>query len=161
MKRVIVSAFAIIVIVGVFTKLALNLILDNGSCLEATCISKIYNKNSVDIELKGSDSISIEFATEYLDDEVNAFYNELDISNHMQVRTDLDIYTSGTYSYEYFVIIGDEEFSIKREIKVLKDYGVDFELLGSKKLTLDYDDIYMLNMAFLQLIKRLAQILII
>ncbi len=142
MKRIIAIVITIILGVGIFTKVTLNMLLDDGACLDSTCLYTSYTVDEVELELKGYESVSIDFGSEYLDAGVKAVYREIDISRHMQVRTNLDIYTAGTYTYEYYIVIGDNEYSIEREVKVLKDYGVDFSLLGSKKLSLDYGSVY-------------------
>lgn len=143
MKKVI----SLVILTGalgmLLTKVTLNLVSDNSSsCIDSSCIYNYYNQEKVTLELKGAESISINYASEFLDPGVKVEYMGLDISEHVQIRTDLDIYTAGTYYYEYYIELSGIEHKLSREVKVLKDYGVTFDLIGSKKIVLDYASIY-------------------
>lgn len=143
MKRVVGLIILVLAIGGVLTKLTLNLVSDNSSsCIESSCIYNYYSEEEVTLELNGAESISINYASEFSDPGAKALYMGLDVSKHLQVRTDLDIYTTGTYYYEYYIELSGTEHKVSREVKVLKDYGISFELIGSKKVTLDYAGAY-------------------
>ncbi len=127
---------------SLFSKITLNLITDSGNCLDSKCIYSYYNSEEATISLIGSTTVTTDYGSEYADYGAKATYKGLDVSEHLQVRTDLNVFKSGTYTYEYYIILSGTEYSVEREVNVTKDHGITFTLLGSKKVSIEYGSPY-------------------
>lgn len=142
MKKLRVLVILICVICGLTTSLAINLLSkDSNICDVSGCINN-QKQEEVSLELIGEESIRINYSSEFLDPGVSAEYMGLDVSEYVKVRTNLDIYNEGIYYYEYYIMMFDAEYMVSREVEVLMDYGITFELVGSKHIILDYGSIY-------------------
>ena len=110
--------------------------------LELAMISYYFIKNkevkhNVELSLLGEDTVTISLGTDYIDDGVTLIVDNIDRSNDIKIdRSNLDNSILGTYKIKYYIVLGNKEYSITRNVSVVDTTSPDITLNGNDRITI-------------------------
>ena len=102
----------------------------------------ILNKVKVSFALNGEDTLLINYGQLYIESgfEANVFNHNL--SDKVEVTTDLDVSVLGEYNINYNLNYLNKEYNLVRKVKVVDNEKPMITLNGEKDITLYVNDVY-------------------
>ena len=88
------------------------------------------------LNLVGNKEITIKFTEEYTDPGATSSYKDDDLTDKIEVDTNLDLEHVGTYKYTYKIKYKNQEKKIERIVKVIDEDYPSIELKGSSTITI-------------------------
>ena len=121
-----------------FIMIFILIVLLVGGFFATTLILKEINGESkyLLIELNGDKEITIKYNGEYEDLGAKAKYKDIDLTDKIDIKNDLDTKKVGEYSYTYKVKYKSQEKEIKRVIKVIDEDKPTLKLKGRDELSM-------------------------
>lgn len=92
--------------------------------------------NYLKIELNGNNIIKLNYKDEYLDQGAKAFYKNKNITNDINIKTNINLEKTGEYFYTYKIKYKKQEKEIKRKIIIVDNEKPNITLNGKKEIEL-------------------------
>lgn len=110
-------------------------------CVDGDCYfaNKAY---VIEFQLKGDDNIQLPLNGVYDEKGVMILVDDNDISNDVVIEGEVDTTSPGKYTLEYLITVNDKVYSKTRTVEVLEKSFIDFYLLGSTEIILEYGEKY-------------------
>lgn len=116
-----------------------------GDTLQGCIDGKCYIDNKaflLEFQLKGSESIQLPLNGTYEEKGVMILVDDQDMSEEVTIIGVVDTATHGIYELKYFISVNGKSYSKKRTVEVLEESVIDFYLLGSTEVVLEYGEKY-------------------
>ena len=102
-----------------------------------------YNdKTLIDFKLIGDNYITLNVLEKYNEEGYKAIYKEQDISNLVEINSDLDINNVGEYKIEYKINYKNKEEILIRNIKIIDNINPTIKLNGKENITIYLNEQY-------------------
>ena len=114
------------------------LVIGCASCFYYFNMSSKYLK----IKLNGKNNIVLNYGEEYTDEGASASYKSKNITNKIEVKTNINLDKIGTYEYTYIIKYNHHTKKVKRKVTIVDKENPTITLIGDSEIVLFKGDTY-------------------
>ena len=102
----------------------------------------LVNTNKLKITLNGKKEIVLNYKEEYIDEGAKASYEDIDLTDQIEVTNDINYNKVGKYKYTYTIKYKSHEKKVERTILIQDTEKPSLELIGDQEETVIQDNKY-------------------